>query len=105
MLNQSGRIEVYDEANILICTLDKDGLIMHASNGSYVVLNQNVGLVGYDATGNPIYWANNDSFYMKKSVVEQEITLCNKVRFLPMQITQGGQVVNDGIGLVSYYEE
>ena len=104
-LNQSGKLEVYDEANTLICTIDKNGLIMYASNGSYVVLNQDVGLVGYDSTGSPIYWVNNDSFNMSKSVVTQEITLCSKVRFLPMQITEGGVVVNDGIGLVSYYEE
>jgi len=104
-LNQSGKIEVYDEANTLICTMDKNGLIMYASNGSYVVLNQEVGLVGYDVAGNPIYWVTDDEFHMSKSVVEQEITLCNKVRFLPMQITESNIVVNDGIGLVSYYEE
>ena len=104
-LNQSGKIEVYDEANTLICTMDKNGLIMYASNGSYVVLNQEVGLVGYDGAGNPIYWVTDDEFHMSKSVVEQEITLCNKVRFLPMQITESNVVVNDGIGLVSYYEE
>ena len=105
LLNQSGKIEVYDEANTLICTIDKNGLIMYASNGSYVVLNQDVGLVGYDGAGNPIYWVSDDSFYMSKSVVTQEITLCSKVRFLPMQITENNVVVNDGIGLVSYYEE
>ena len=104
-LNQSGKLEVYDEANKLICTIDKNGLIMYASNGSYVVLNQDVGLVGYDGAGNPIYWVTNDSFNMSKAVVENEITLCNKVRFMPMQITEGDVVVNDGIGLVSYYEE
>lgn len=104
-LNQSGKLEVYDEANTLICTIDKNGLIMYASNGSYVVLNQDVGLVGYDGAGDPIYWVTDDSFNMSKAVVEQEITLCNKMRFLPMQITGGGVVVNDGIGLVSYYEE
>ena len=105
LLNQSGKIEVYDEANTLICTIDKNGLIMYASNGSYVVLNQDVGLVGYDGAGDPIYWVTNDSFNMSKAVVTQEITLCQKVRFLPMQITENSVVVNDGIGLVSYYEE
>lgn len=105
LLNQSGKIEVYDEANTLICTVDKNGLIMYASNGSYVVLNQNVGLVGYDNTGNPIYWVSDDSFNMSKAVVTQEITLCSKVRFVPMQITENNVVVNDGIGLVGYYEE
>lgn len=103
-LNESGKIEVYDEANTLICTIDKNGLIMYASNGSYVVLNQEVGLVGYDGAGNPIYWVTDDSFYMTKAVVTKEITLCSKVRFLPMQITENGVVINDGIGLVSYYD-
>ena len=105
LLNESGKLEVYDEANTLICTIDKNGLIMYASNGSYVVLNQEVGLVGYDGAGEPIYWVTDDSFNMSKAVVTQEITLCSKVRFLPMQITENNVVVNDGIGLVSYYEE
>ena len=39
---------------------------------------------------------------MKKSVVEEEITLCNKLRFIPITITDtNNNIVNDGIGLVS----
>lgn len=39
---------------------------------------------------------------MKKSVVEEEITLCNKMRFIPITIKDSSEnVVNDGIGLVS----
>jgi hypothetical protein len=40
---------------------------------------------------------------MKKSVVEEEITLCGKVRFIPITLydTDGTTVINDGIGLVS----
>ena len=38
---------------------------------------------------------------MKKSVIEEEITLCNKLRFIPITITQNGNVINDGIGLVN----
>jgi phage minor structural protein len=102
LLNQSGKIEVYDEANTLICTIDKNGLIMYASNGSYVVLNQDVGLVGYDGAGNPIYWVTNDSFNMSKAVVTQEITLCNKVRFIGITIyDNNNNITNDGVGLVS----
>lgn len=105
VLNQSGKLEVYDEANTLICTLDKNGLIMYAKDGTYIVLNQNVGLVGYDANANPIYWVSDNEFHMSKAVVEQEITLCNKLRFLAMTITSGGVVINDGIGLVSSYTD
>lgn len=103
-LNQSGKIELYNTANKLICTLDKNGLIMYATDGGYVVLNQNVGLVGYDSLGNPIYWVSDNEFHMNKAVVESEITLCNSVRFIPITMTDNdGNVINDGIGLVANY--
>lgn len=101
-LNQNGQIEVYDEANTLIAELDKDGLKMYGVDGSYVLMNNTVGFAGYDRLGNQIYWVSKDEFHQKKSVVEEEITLCNKVRFIPITITDSNDnVVNDGIGLVS----
>ena len=102
-LNQAGKVEVYDEANTLICTMDKNGLIMYATDGSYIALNQNVGLVGYDGNGDPIYWVSNNEFHMTKAVVEDEITLCAKMRFIPMHLEQNGVVTADGIGLVANY--
>jgi hypothetical protein len=44
---------------------------------------------------------DKDEFHMKKSVVEEEITLCSKMRFIPIETSSGGVTVNDGIGLVS----
>ena len=105
VLNESGTLEVYDEANTLICTIDKNGLIMYASDGTYIVLNQEVGLVGYDANGNKIYWVSDNEFHMAKAVVENEITLCSKLRFIPITITENGVVTSDGIGLVANYNE
>lgn len=105
-LNQSGKIELYNEANKLICTLDKNGIIMYATNGGYVVLNQNVGLVGYDSVGNPIYWVSDNEFHMNRAVVENDINIANKLRFIPITITDSdGNIVNDGIGLVSAYSD
>lgn len=101
--NQSGKVEVYDEANTLICTIDKNGLVMYASNGGYIVLNQDVGLVAYDGVGNPIYWVADNELHISKAVVEEEITLCGKLRFIPMQVTENGSVIADGIGLVANY--
>lgn len=100
-LNQNGQIEVYDVANNLIAQLNKDGLKMYGKDGSYVLMNNDVGFAGYDRLGNQIYWVSQDEFHMKKSVIEEEITLCNKLRFIPITITENGSVVNDGIGLVS----
>ena len=99
--NTSGVIELYDELNNLIGQMDDNGLKMYGSDGSYVLMNQEVGFAGYDANGAQVYWVSGEEFHMRKSVVEEEITLCNKVRFIPITITSGSTTVNDGIGLVS----
>lgn len=100
-LNQYGLIEIFDESNNLIAQLDKNGFKMYAQDGSYIVINTNDGFKGYDRLNNPIFWVSEDEFYMVKSVVQQEITLCSKLRFIPIEIYSGSTLVNDGIGLVS----
>ena len=101
-LNQNGKLEVYDETNTLIAELNQNGLKMYGLDGSYIVINNSVGFVGYDKNNNKIYWVSQDEFHMKKSVVEEEITLCNKLRFIPITIyDDNNNIVNDGIGLVS----
>lgn len=101
-LNEYGTIEIYDESNVMIGVWDKKGIKMYGQDGSYVLLNNEVGFAGFDKNDNKIYWVDKDEFHMKKSVVEEEITLCNKVRFIPITIYDtDGNVVNDGIGLVA----
>lgn len=99
--NESGILEVYDDANNLVGIMDKDGLKMFGQDGSYVLMNQTVGFAGFDKNNNKTYWADADEFHMRKSVIEEEITLCNKMRFIPISIYDGYTLVNDGIGLVS----
>lgn len=104
-LNQNGQIEVYDVANNLIAELNKDGLKMYGVDGSYVLMNNEVGFAGYDRLGNQIYWVSKDEFHQKKSVIEEEITLCNQVRFIPITIDDGNNnIINQGVGLVSVAE-
>ena len=101
-LDEFGTIEIYDEANTLIGKMDKLGLTMYGMDGSSVQLNPSDGLVGYDMSGNKIYWITDNEFHMKKSVIEEEITLCNKMRFIPITITDANDnITSDGIGLVS----
>ena len=100
-LNQSGILELYNEQNNLIGLMDKSGLKMYGQDGSYVLMNQAVGFAGYDRNDNPIYWVSADEFHMKKSVIEEEITLCGELRFIPIVIKNGDVTVNEGIGLVS----
>lgn len=100
-LNQYGLIEIFDESNNLIAQLDKNGFKMYAQDNGYIIINTEVGFAGYDRQGNKLFWVAEDEFHMKKSVVEEEITLCNKMRFIPIEIYNGSTLVNDGIGLVS----
>ena len=101
-LNESGILEVYDEANNQIAVMDKNGLKMYAKDGSYILINPTVGFCGYDRDDNPIFYINEDEFVMKKAIIEQEITLCNKMRFIPVELYDINNVMtNDGIGLVS----
>lgn len=100
-LNQNGNLEVYDEANNLVATLNNAGFKVYLPDGSYVLMNPEVGFAGYDRNGNKIFWADYEQFYMKNGTITEEITLCNKLRFIPITINNGGTVVNDGIGLVS----
>jgi phage minor structural protein len=100
-LNQYGSLEVYNESNTIIAQLDKNGLLMYGKDGYYLVMNTVVGFAGYDRLGNKIFWADKDEFHMKKSVIEEEITLCNKLRFIPIEVYDNNSLVNDGIGLVS----
>ena len=100
-LNQYGQLEIYNETNVLIAEMNKNGLKMYGADGSYILINQEDGLVGYDKNDNKIYWVDGDSFHMKKSEVEEEITLCGKMRYIPVSIYDNGTLTNDGIGLVS----
>lgn len=94
-IGQNGKLVVYDEQNHQICILDQNGLTMPGSNGK-VVIDYSHGFVGKNSQNQDLYWASEDEFHMKKSVVEDEITLCGILRFIKIQ--DGS---NDGIGLVS----
>ncbi len=98
-LNSNGVLEVYDEANNPVAILDKNGLKMFGADGSYILLNNSVGFAGYDKNNQPLFWVSRDEFHMVKAVIEDEITLCNKLRFIPITTA-----TNDGIGLVSVVE-
>ena len=95
-LDEAGKIELYDEANKLICKIDKTGLTFYNEDSSYILINPDVGFAGYDATGNKTYWVDGDEFHQKKSVVEEEITIAQKLRFVDIETD-----TNSGIGLVA----
>lgn len=100
-LNQNGILEVYDEANNLIAELNKNGLKMYGQDNSYIKINNEVGFAGYDRNDSKIYWVDRDEFHQKKSVVEEEVTLLNRFRYLPITTyDSNNQIDNVGMGLV-----
>lgn len=98
-LNQYGTIEVYDENNSLIATLDKNGLTSISTDGSYVRLNADEGLVGYDLNGNKVYWVQSNVFHMANAEVENEIAIAKKIRIVPVVKTG-----TNGIGFIGTVE-
>lgn len=101
--NESGVFELYDEENVLIGEMNKFGFKMYGADGSYILINNEVGFAGYDRLGNKIYWADKDEFHMKKGVVEEELSLFQKMNFLPVTLTDsGGNITSDGIAIVGY---
>ncbi len=95
-LNQSGVIELYDQANTLICQVDMDGITMFCKDGRTIKINADEGFVGYASDGTKIYWVSQKEFHMKRSVVEDEITIANGLRFIPINTD-----TNQGIGIVA----
>lgn len=102
-LNAYGALEIYDNANNKIATLDKSGLQMYGQDGSYILMNPEVGFAGYDRLNEQLYWVTGDEFHMRKSAVEEEIVIANKIRFIPIEIYNNGKtaIVNDGVGIVA----
>lgn len=98
-LNQYGTLEVYDENNVLIATLDKNGLTSISVNGAYVRLNADEGLVGYDANDNKIYWVQDNVFHMANAEIENEIAIAKKIKLVPVVKTG-----TNGIGFVGIAE-
>ena len=92
--NEAGRIEIYNIANQLIGTFDEHGICIYGTDGSRVIINPEE-FAGYDSQNNKVFWMNGDEFHMKKSVIEEEITLCGLARWLGIDT-----VDNTGIGIV-----
>lgn len=103
--NQAGTFELLNEQGIAIGEMDKNGLKFYGEGPigarPYVLLNNTVGFAGFDANDTKLFWVSRDEFHMKKCVAETEITACNKLRFIPVTITSGSTVVNDGVAVVA----
>jgi len=80
----------------LICLIDKDGITVYCKDGRMIKLNAEVGFVGYDTDGTKMFWADQDEFHMRRSVIETEITIAERLRFIPITTD-----TTYGIGIVA----
>ena len=100
--NTSGNLKIYDEANVILGQISSDGIQMYGHDGSCVAFDTADGFAGYDINNNLIFYITNNEFHMKKSNIEEEVTLFDKMRYLPIQVTDSSNnIVNDGIGLMT----
>lgn len=93
--NGNGVLQLRTEDGTLVGQMDKGGLKMFGQDG-FVLMNYAEGFAGFDLNGNKLYWVASDQFHMKKAVVEEEITLCQKLRFIEVNTS-----TNTGVALVS----
>lgn len=93
--NGNGVLQLRTADGTLVGQMDNDGLKMFGQDG-YVLMNYEEGFAGFDLNGNKLYWVASDQFHMKKAVVEEEITLCQKLRFIEVNTS-----TNTGVALVS----
>ena len=96
ILNESGKIELYDEANNLIANVDKEGITVYCTDGTYVKLNPVDGFAGYNKSHQKIYWADGNEFHMNDAVIENNLEISGLIKIIP--ITNS---TNSGIGFVS----
>ncbi|MDR1241005.1 MAG: hypothetical protein LBK29_04015 [Oscillospiraceae bacterium] len=95
-MDESGRLEVYDSSNRLICDLDKDGVEVFCNNGSVIRIDAEDGLAGDDPEGNKFFKGYENEFTMTKANVSEELTVSDKLRFIPIATDS-----NTGIGVVA----
>ena len=93
--NGNGVMELRTADGTLVGRMDNNGLRMFGQSG-YVQMNYEEGFAGFDLNGNKLYWVASDQFHMKQAVVEEEITLCDKIRFIDISNTD-----NNGVGIVA----
>ena len=94
--NSSGTFELYDNSNNLLALMDKTGLTVYATNGDYVKLNAEKGLVGYDKNGNRTYWADGSTFHMENAEIENIAKFAGMIQLVPINTSS-----NKGIGFVA----
>lgn len=93
--NGNGVLELRTADGTLVGRMDNGGLRMFGASG-YVQMNYEEGFAGFDLNGNKLYWVASDQFHMRQAVVKEEITLCDKIRFIDISNEN-----NNGVGIVA----
>ena len=94
--NSSGTFELYDNSNNLIALMDKTGLTVYATNGDYIKLNAEEGLVCYDKNNNRTYWADGNVFHMENAEIENIAKFAGMIQLVPVNTSS-----SKGIGFVA----
>lgn len=104
----AGSLIVYN-GDTVVGTFNKDGLTLWGQNGFYLLASPGTGFAGMQMAGSTpspstdtkVFWVSKDEFHMRRAVVEQDITFCGKMKFVPMtRYNSSSAVINDGIALV-----
>ena len=97
----NGDIAILDGDGNEIGRFNNQGLRIATANNGYISISVAEGFVGYDANNTKIYWASATEFHMRKGVAEQELSVGNEVRMIPITITENNTIINKGIAFVA----
>lgn len=102
--NEKGTIEIQNTQNVPIGEITKDGFKFFGAGNvgtrPYVVFSESEFFAGYDANNQQLFKVVGEDFQVQKLSVATEMTLNNKVGFIPITIVEDGVIVNDGIAVV-----
>lgn len=98
--NESGVIKIRNNSNALIGNVSNNGITVNGLDGSHVGIDPEVGLLVYDLYGQTILSADGQKVSMGRAKA-QEVTVGEKLQFVPLQITNNGTVINDGVGIMA----
>lgn len=93
--NEIGKIEVYDNANNLIGTLNEEGLCIYGTNKARLVIKPNQ-FYALDENGTELFSVEDGIMHMKKTHISEELTLASKIRWVGMETEE-----ITGVGIVT----
>lgn len=93
--NEIGKLEVYDNSENLIGTLNEEGFCIYGTDQAKLVIKPNR-FYAYDENGKELFSVVNGVMNIQKTHIKEELTLSGKIRWIGVENEK-----NTGVGIVT----